>query len=161
MKWKKILLMVGFLVCMAPVFSQEIGKIKVTRLDSLVKNSTGPLIINFWATYCKPCIEEMPYFQSLSKKHGVELLLVSLDMYDFYPDKIKKFVQRMNVTAPVIWLDESDADYFCPVVDSAWSGAIPASLFVNNSTGYRRFIEDELTEQELEKIILELLGRKE
>jgi thiol-disulfide isomerase/thioredoxin len=161
MKWKKILLIVGFLLCMVSVFSQEIGKIKVTRLDSLVKNSTGPLIVNFWATYCKPCIEEMPYFQALSKKHGVDLLLVSLDLYDFYPDKIKKFVERMNVTAPVIWLDESDADYFCAVVDSAWSGAIPASLFVNNSMGYRRFIEDELTEQELEKIILELLGRKE
>jgi thiol-disulfide isomerase/thioredoxin len=152
----KLIWVCGFLLVGSVVFSQELKKIKVTELDASIKESKGPLIINFWATYCKPCIEEIPYFQVLSEKYGVALLLVSLDLDDYYPDKIRTFAVTNKFTAPMVWLDEYDADYFCPLVDSTWSGAIPASIFINNDTGYRRFVEDQLTVKQLEKIILSM-----
>lgn len=160
MKFLKILLICAFLSFSHSVFSQEIKKIKITDLEKAIKESRTPLIVNFWATFCKPCIEEMPYFQELAKKNGVNLLLVSLDLEKSYPVKIKNFVIKNKYTAPVFWLNEYDADYFCPKVDSSWSGAIPASLFLNNTTGYRKFFEDQLSKEKLEKEIMAILPKQ-
>ena len=152
------------LVAALPVagLSQEIKKMKITDLEKVIKESSTPLIVNFWATYCIPCIEEMPHFLRLAdkyKKDSVRLLLVSLDLQDAYPAQIEAFVKKRRIHAPMAWLDESDADYFCPKVDSTWSGAIPATLFVNNDNNYRRFIEEQLSEERLEKEIMAILGK--
>ena len=159
MKFAKAFLICTFIFLGFSVFPQDIKKIKITDLEKTIQESKAPLILNFWATFCIPCIEEIPYFEELSKKYNVELLLVSLDLQDFYPDKIKKFVVKNKFTAPIAWLDEYDADYFCPKVDTSWSGAIPASLFINNKTGYRKFIEEQLSKEKLEKVIAAMLGK--
>ena len=155
----KTLLIIVFLFFTAGVSAQDIKKIKITDLEKTIKESKTPLIVNFWATFCKPCLEEMPYFQKLAKKNGVSLLLVSLDLEDYYPKKIKSFAVKNKFTAPIVWLDEYNADYFCPKVDSLWSGAIPASLFVNNNIGYRKFFEDQLSKEKLEKEIMAILPK--
>jgi thiol-disulfide isomerase/thioredoxin len=142
-------------------FSQAVKKIKVTELQKTIEESKTPLIVNFWATFCLPCIEEIPYFQTLIKKYekdSVKLLLVSLDLKDDYA-KVGPFAKKRKFTAPITWLDESNADYFCPKVDSSWSGSIPASLFINNKTGYRKFYEEQIPEQKLEKEIMAILGK--
>jgi len=142
------------------LFSQQIKKIKITELEKTIAESKTPLIINFWATFCKPCVQEIPYFQQQVKEHkndSVKLLLVSLDLESYYPTKIKTFVTKQKFTAPIVWLDESNADYFCPKVDTAWSGAIPATLFINNKTGYRKFFEEQLSNEKLKKEIAAVL----
>ena len=57
----------------------------------------------------------------------------------------------------LVWLDETNADYFCPKVDAKWSGAIPATLFINNKTGYRKFIEEQISHDKLKLEIRALL----
>jgi thiol-disulfide isomerase/thioredoxin len=139
-----------------PVSSQELKKLKITDLEKIIAESKTPLIINFWATFCKPCMEEIPHFQKLGKKYernGVKLLLVSLDMKDDFPGKVKAFIKNKKITTPAAWLDETNADYFCPRIDKAWSGAIPATLFINNRSSYRKFTEEPLSEEQLEKEI--------
>src|SRR5688572_14705877 len=101
----------------------------VSQLDSAIRNAKAPTIFNFWATFCKPCIEEIPYFQQLVKKYdsaGVKLVLVSLDFKENYPKKIADFAKKRKFTAPIVFLDETNADVFCPVVDKDWSGVLPA-----------------------------------
>ena len=147
-----LLLFPMLLVCSA--ISQEIKIVKITELESVIRQSETPLVINFWATFCKPCMEEIPYFIKLEKefeKDSVRLLLVSLDLEDDYPGKINAFIARRKISSVVWWLNESNADYFCPRIDESWSGAIPASLFINNKKGYRRFVEEALTEELIEK----------
>ena len=142
---------IGFLFAMAG-FGQEIKSVKMAELEKMIADSKTPMIINFWATYCKPCVEEIPYFQGQAKKYekdGVRLLLVSLDMKSYYPGKVRAFAAQKKFTAPLIWLNETDADYFCPRIDPRWSGALPATLFVNNKTGYRKFYEEQLSETKL------------
>jgi len=142
------------------LFSQQLKKIKITDLEKTIAESKTPLIINFWATFCKPCVQEIPYFQQQVKEHkndSIKLLLVSLDLESYYPTKIKSFVTKQKFTAPIVWLDESNADYFCPKVDTAWSGAIPATLFINNKTGYRKFFEEQLSNEKLKKEIAAVL----
>ena len=120
------------------------------------------MIVSFWATFCIPCIEEIPYFQEAVKKHkkdNVTLLLVSLDLREDYT-KIKPLAAKKKFTAPIVWLNETNADYFCPKVDSSWSGAIPATLFINNKTGYRKFYEEKVKEDKLEKEIMAILGSR-
>lgn len=138
--------------------AQEIKRIKITDLEKTINQSKTPLIVNFWATFCVPCIEEIPYFEELARKNSVNFLLVSLDLEKSYPAEIKNFIRKKKYSAPVQWLDESDADYFCPKVDSAWSGAIPASLFINNETGYRKFLEGQLSKDQIEKEIMAILA---
>lgn len=154
----KTFLIFGFLLLTFYTNAQEIKKIKITDLEKTISESKTPLIVNFWATFCQPCIEEIPYFEELAKKNGISLLLVSLDLEKSYPAEIKNFIATKKYSAPVQWLDESDADYFCPKVDSAWSGAIPASLFVNNKTGYRKFVEAQLSRVQLGKEIMAILS---
>lgn len=157
---KKFVLLIGFFFFIFSTEAQEIKRIKIIDLEKTIKESKTPLIVNFWATFCVPCIEEIPYFEevvSQHKKEGVQLLLVSLDLKKSYPTEIKDFLAKKKFTSTVEWLDETNADYFCPKVDSSWSGALPASLFINNKKGYRKFFEEQLSREKLEKEIMAIL----
>ena len=94
---KKLLLIVVLIFGYLFTFSQEIKKISITELESYISNSNKPLIINFWATFCVPCVKEIPYFQSIIKDEypgKVELLLVSLDLPSSYPSNISSFAKK-------------------------------------------------------------------
>jgi thiol-disulfide isomerase/thioredoxin len=137
-----------------------IKKLKATELEAYISGCDHPLIVNFWATFCVPCNKEIPYFISSVDKYkdkGVELLLVSLDLPDYYPDRIATFAKKNNYTASLAWLNETDADYFCPKIDKRWSGGIPSSLFINNKTHYRQFFDRQLTEGQVEPAIRSML----
>lgn len=162
MKAIKIILVCIFLFPGVNVSAQEIKSIKITDLEKTIAENRTSLIINFWATWCQPCIEEIPYFQAEVAKHqadSLQLILVSLDMKEMYPKRLSSFVKKRKINARVVFLDETNADYFCPKVDEKWSGAIPASLFINNKTGYRKFVEDQLPEEELKNEIMAILGK--
>lgn len=134
--------------------AQNIPSWKITDVVNYYSQKTDSIyVINFWATWCRPCVEELPYLQSVSKKYAdkkVTLLLVSLDFASFYPDKILSFAKKQNITADIAWLNETDADYFCNQVDKKWSGSIPATIIVNAATGYKQFYEQQFEEKEFE-----------
>src|SRR5215218_6790559 len=77
--------------------AQPITKWKLSDLQAAIRNADKPTVFNFWATFCKPCVEEIPYFQQIVKKYdsaGVRLILVSLDMKESYPAKIKSIATK-------------------------------------------------------------------
>jgi thiol-disulfide isomerase/thioredoxin len=150
---KKSILVVILVAFAQLLTAQNVKRIKVEELASYIKNADHPLVVNFWATWCHPCVHELPYFQSGVKKYSeqkVELVLVSLDFENDYPKKVKNFLRDNKYEGRFYWLDESNADHFCPQIDSRWDGAIPASLFLNPKTGYRNFYQRQLTEPQLE-----------
>jgi thiol-disulfide isomerase/thioredoxin len=157
-----------FLFCTLLVFAftsaraQSIPKWKLKDLQSAIKNVNKPTIFNFWATFCKPCVEEIPYFQQIVKKYdsvGVQLVLVSLDLSEAYPKQIASFASKHKFVSPIKFLAETNADLFCPAVDTSWTGAIPATLFVNNKTGYRKFYEEQISKEKLDKEIRAMIRK--
>lgn len=156
----KKLLIIAALICGSQLANaQSIKKVSIKDVRQMIDTSTGPLIVNFWATWCGPCIREIPYFDSLIaiKNAHVKLLLVSLDFPDAYPKQLASFVKKQGYKGDVVFLAETDADYFCPIIDKQWNGAIPASVFINNSKKQYKFFGSQLTRQrfalELDKLV--------
>jgi thiol-disulfide isomerase/thioredoxin len=141
--------------------AQTIQKIKMKELAAYAATSDSVLVINFWATFCKPCVEEIPYLLNICKKYKgkkVKLLLVSLDQPSEYPVKLRAYVKKHKFAAVNFWLAETDADYFCPQIDKKWSGSIPATLVVNKAKDYRSFFEQPFKEAEFEAVLKTALG---
>jgi len=134
---------------------------KIEDVVKMIDSSETPIVVNFWASWCKPCIHEIPWFEKIVSEYkdkGVKLVLVSLDFADDYKNKtLQQFVKKNKYASQVIWLDETNADRFCPPIDSAWGGSIPATLMVNNKKGYRQFFEFQVKEErfklELDKLV--------
>jgi thiol-disulfide isomerase/thioredoxin len=146
--WAVCVLMFGF-----SGFTQQVKNVKINAIEELIQKSDHPVIISFWATWCLPCVHEIPYFQETVKKYqdkNVELVLVSLDFKESYPSVIESFVRKKNYQASFYWLNETNADQFCPKIDPNWDGSIPATLFVNNKTNYRKFYDRQLTPLQVE-----------
>jgi thiol-disulfide isomerase/thioredoxin len=108
-------------------------------------------VVNFWATWCAPCVKELPAFEKLNSVYaakGVEVLLVSLD----FPKQLKKrvlpFIAQKNLQSKVILLDNGKDDSWIKAIDSSWSGAIPATLMYNKTT--RKFYEKSFDYEALE-----------
>lgn len=160
---KKIPVFLFVLALTIGVAAQPIAKMKMADVvNAYTKNNDTVYVVNFWATFCKPCNEEIPYFISLVEKYKnqkVKLLLVSLDLPAYYPAKIASFAKLNKYTTNIAWLNETNADIFCPMVDKKWSGAIPATIIVNGAAGYKKFFEDEMTALQFETALKLAIAR--
>ena len=159
---KKTAFIIAFSCFAIVAEAQQISKLKMADVVKNFSNKNDTVyVINFWATFCKPCVAEIPNFIKITnkyKKDKVKLLLVSLDLPSFYPKRIAAFAAKNNFTTNIAWLDETDADYFCPMIDKSWSGVIPATIIVNTKTGYKKFFEAEITVEEFEKELKKAIG---
>lgn len=137
----------------------QVKKLTAKEIRTVMDTTSGPLIVNFWATWCGPCIKEIPWFeQGIDKAAApVKLLLVSLDFPEAFPTQLTAFVKKKGYKSEVLFLEETKADYFIPIIAPKWQGAIPASVFINNSKKYYEVFNHQLTEQrfelELQKLI--------
>lgn len=140
-------------------FGQASDIVKIDQLTSSIKAEKERVqVINFWATWCGPCIKELPLFEQLNEaRKDIRVRLVSLDLdLDPNPDKVRNFAVRKKLKAEIVMLDERDPNSFIDKIDKSWSGALPATLVINNKNGKRRFINRELKEGELDKLITEV-----
>ena len=154
------LMLCGILIFNHACFAQDVKRAKIEEIDSYIKSRDHPVVVGFWATWCAPCLREIPWIEAAIEKNKsaeVELVLVSLDFDDAYPKKLTSFVKQKGYKATFFWLDETDADHFCPVIDTAWSGSIPASLFINPESGYRKFIARQITDRQAELEVKNLI----
>lgn len=109
-------------------------------------------VVNFWATWCVPCVKELPAFEKLGQKYRgskVKILLVSLDMPKMAETKLLPFIKEKQLESQVVLLRDPDANSWISKVNAKWSGAIPATLIYNKKS--RKFFEKSFTLEELEK----------
>jgi len=139
-----------------PLAAQSAKTVKIDDLQKMMEQKSDKiLVMNFWATWCAPCIKELPQFEQLTaSRNDVEVNLISIDLdLDPNPDKVYRFIARKKLKSTVYLLDERDANSWIDKIDTSWEGAIPATLVVNQETGKRKFVSKELKEGELEQLI--------
>ena len=99
-------------------------------------SSKDTYVINFWATWCSPCVKELPYFESVNNEYAdknVKVILVSLDFPSQIESKLKPYLKKNKIKSNVILLDDSKMNKWVPRVSEKWDGGIPATLIVNSS----------------------------
>lgn len=124
----------------------------------LNKTDDKTYVVNFWATWCAPCIKELPYFEKLNETYSnqdVEVLLVSLDFPKQYDSKLKPFIEEHKLKSKVVALNDVDTNSWIPKVSEEWSGAIPATLIYNKDK--RQFYEQSFDYEQLEMQIQQFL----
>src|SRR6185369_10613606 len=112
-------------------YGQGTELVKLERLQQLIQGEKEQIqVINFWATWCAPCLKELPLFEKLNgDRKDIHVRLVSMDMdLDPNPEKVRKFVTRKKIQSEVLILDERDPNSWIDKLEKSWSGAIPATL---------------------------------
>ncbi len=124
----------------------------------LSKEDDKIYVVNFWATWCLPCVKELPYFEYINqeyKKDNVEVILVSLDFPNQKESRLIPFINKKKLLSTNIFLDDDNEQVWIAKVDESWSGAIPATLIYSKSK--RKFFEQSFTLKELENEVKQFL----
>lgn len=151
-------LILGVVLNFNPLRAQEVDSVPIVGFEYVQqlmqqKNDTT-YVINFWATWCKPCIKELPHFTSLQAHYTgkkLKVILVSLDFKKNYHTALMPYLKKNNITTQVVLLYEPDANSWIEKVDKNWSGAIPATLILNKTKS--SFFEQDFEEKELHTIV--------
>jgi thiol-disulfide isomerase/thioredoxin len=132
--------------------AQEVEIIGFGELQK-VTETPPQRIIHFWATWCKPCLEELTLFETFNEKlrqSNIEVILVSLD----FPEdvqKVNEFIESKSITARFFLLNEPDYNSWIDKVDPSWSGALPATLMLIDQN--KTFIEGKIESKHLENAL--------
>ena len=149
---------ISLLICTILGKSQAVSHVyKINQLLARINNSDTTYIINFWATWCKPCVKELPSFDSLylnSNKRNLKILLVSLDFKEDIEKKLDPFLLKNKIKQECVVLDEINGNDFINKVDEKWTGAVPATLIKLNNK--RVFIEKSISLKSLNTSLSEI-----
>ncbi|WP_299012735.1 TlpA family protein disulfide reductase [uncultured Polaribacter sp.] len=133
----------------------EVGAVKsytYNQLKPLLEKVDDKIyVVNFWATWCAPCVKELPYFERIRKTYkasNVQVLLVSLDFANQVEKRLLPFIAKKKLQAKVVLLDDVNEDVWIKAIDKNWSGALPATLIYNKSK--RKFYEQSFDYKTLE-----------
>jgi len=130
------------------------------EFEHLLQTNTDSIyVINFWATWCKPCVAELPYFEKANQtfeQQAVKFILVSLDAMKQLENKVLPFLQKSNIESTVVLLDDDNYNVWIDKVSTDWSGSIPATLLFKKDK--RQFVEQEfISADELETFIKQFI----
>ena len=149
MFYPKFLVFVLFPILLS---AQTVPTLHYTELKPLLNQKGDDLyVVNFWATWCAPCIKELPYFEALNQREDVEVLLVSLDFPKHKESRLLPFIKKNNLQSKLVLLDDTDENYWINDIHPNWSGALPATLIYTKKQ--RGFYEQSFTKEELFNLV--------
>ena len=141
MKWLLLPVILGFSIGTVQTNTVKVyDKFSEFESDYLLNPSSDTTyVINFWATWCAPCVKELPYFEQLRAAHKdkpFKVLLVSLDFKSKVESSVIPLIAKKEIESEVVVLADGKASEWIDLVHSTWSGAIPATLVMKNSKRY-------------------------
>jgi thiol-disulfide isomerase/thioredoxin len=157
----RIRILLSFLLCFGFAHSQHVNAVyKIGDLLKRIDQTNDTIyVLNFWATWCIPCVKELPEIDSFAIRHQqekVKVLLVSLDFKEEIDKKVDPFLKKNNYKAECVLLDEVNGNDFIDKIDKRWTGSIPATYFTFNKRRKTAFIEKKIGHKELEEMLLQL-----
>lgn len=154
----KIFLLVFFLLSFSKIATAQVKLITLNQLEGRINNNSDTVyVVNFWATWCGPCVKELPNFEQLGSKYKskpLKVLLVSLDFKSRLNTVVNPFVKKNNLKSELYLLNEKSEQDYIDKISKSWSGSLPATLIINNKTKTRNFYEQEFNFEALEKVYL-------
>ncbi|MBI1806950.1 MAG: TlpA family protein disulfide reductase [Ignavibacteria bacterium] len=114
--------------------SVEVIPIDHRQLLDIIKHDSGNVVlVNAWATWCKPCKEEMPALLKLKRdfeKKGLRLILLSADDIDVLDTSVRPMLKQFGVTFPTYIMADSSEEVFLTSMNPKWTGAfaLPTSF---------------------------------
>ena len=141
---------------------RPVNEVTVAELKNIVASSAGAVVlVNAWATWCKPCKEEMPALLRLNQKYGgksFRLILVSADDIDDLDSVVKPMLTRLGVDFPTYIVHDTSDEAFITGMDPDWSGALPTSFVYDRQGKLVSRITGERTYAQFEKAIAGVLS---
>ncbi len=133
--------------------AQDVRNIPVldkTQLVDLVNSSNDTTyVINFWATWCVPCVKELPYFEEFNEKNKdkkFKVILVSMDFEEHISNRVLPFVNKRELKSQVLLMGDINYNDWIDAVEPKWSGAIPATIV--RKGGKSNFVEKSFSSYE-------------
>lgn len=148
--------------CKSKDLTQEIKVVQYEQLSQVFTQNDDILyVINFWATWCAPCVGELPDFMEVNLKmkenSKYKMILVSLDDAEKLDDTVKKMAKDLNLNVEQYLLDDvKRMNEWIPAINTDWSGTIPATLFIKNGKTLK-FISEPISKEQLQKTISQYL----
>ena len=154
----KILNLILFLLFFNSLYAQKAPIIKFKDLQEIMHRKTDTTyVINFWATWCDPCIRELPSFMQLEKEmtdKKVKFHFVSLDFVRDYDTQFLPFLEKQSMNNYVYLLDEPDYNSWIDKINPHWLGSIPTTIIISHHPDTTYFNEGELSYDVLSKILI-------
>lgn len=143
------------------IYGQAVEKIRIPELEKILNMPGDKLyVVNFWATWCAPCIKEFPVFEKISgefNKNEVEFIMISLDFPGDLESKLIPFLKKNQTSLNVKVMMDVDYNAWIDKVDKSWQGQIPATLIFNNDKKQRYFKSGEVDDSGLRNVIKKYL----
>lgn len=157
----KVKLILSLLCIAAFIQAQQVSAVyKLKQLQKRIHNNSDTVyVVNFWATWCKPCVQELPEFEAFSNTHAsekVKVLLVCLDFKDELDKKVNPFLKKNKYQTECVLLDEVDGNTYINAISKEWTGAIPATLVTFKNKKKQSFAERKLNEDAILKMVEEV-----
>lgn len=152
MKKTLTLFAIIFMASCSIASAQKIQAYNAEQLLARTANTDTIYIVNFWATWCVPCVKELPSFNIVHdfyKGKPVKVILASFDFKEQFPDKLGAWVKGKKLRPEVVWFSETNPTEYIPKIAPEWEGGLPATLLINNKTGEKKLIADEVSAEEL------------
>lgn len=129
-------------------YQSDIPSLSYDQLKPMLHQTGDKVyVVNFWATWCAPCIKELPYYETINQRENVEVLLVSLDFPKHKEKRLLPFVKKRKLRSKVVHLDDANENYWINDIAPEWSGALPATIIYNQQQ--RKFYEQSFSQDQL------------
>jgi thiol-disulfide isomerase/thioredoxin len=137
----------------------KVTQINEVSIKAALKPNGKPLLVNFWATWCVPCVEEFPDLVKLDAEYKgrIDFITISLDDLAEIRRDVPKFLSDMKAEMPAYLLRTADENAVITSITKDWQGGLPFTILYNEKGEIAYFVQGkfkpDLMRAEIEKLL--------
>lgn len=140
---------------------KTVEPISAAEFRQLLAHHKGKVVlVNLWATWCAPCLKELPELAKLQEQYrdkGLQVLAVTLDEPDILETRVKRIWRERAASLPAYLQTEASSDKFVSVIDPAWAEIMPTNYVLDRQGKLKATLTGGKTLAEFEAAIQPLL----